>query len=680
MNILVPDSWLREYLITDATPSQIKEYLSLCGPTIDRITRVGSDYTYDIEITSNRVDMASVYGIAREAAAILPRFGIKAILKNIPHYNFPSSNSILPLTVTDPSHLTYRLLAIVMDNIKLAPSPDNIKEKLEKSGIRSLNNAIDITNYVMLELGHPCHVFDYDRIKTGKLLLRKAKKGEKVTTLDSKEYILNETDVVIDDATGRIIDLPGIMGTANSVVTNQTKRVIIFIESNNPLNIRKTSMRLGLRTLAATINEKHPDPKLAKITFDRAVQLFKDLTKANIGGKYLDIYPNPIKPISIKTTVEFINNRLGVLLKGEQMKNILESLGFQVTLSSFLTVTPPTFRQFDVTIPEDIVEEVARIYGYHNLPSAIMEGSIPISLKPKDLPIEEKIKIMLKYWGYTETYHYSFISHDLIKKSGLKIEDHLKVANPLTPDTQYMRTNLISSMLTSIVKNQHLSNHLQLFELSKVYHPRKNDLPHEISMLTITSQTDFWHLKGIVESLLKELGITNVIPDPIGNPQEILNQVEEDLIHFFHPLQTLELKKEGNTLATIGKLHPSLSNSFDIKKDTCLAYLNVANLVKFYNPLKKFTPLPQFPPIIEDLSFDLPSKTYLGPIIFAIYTINPLVKNVEMVDKFKDTITLRLTFQSEEKNLTNEEIQEVKTKLSQILKSKFKASIKSKIY
>ncbi len=500
MNILLPDSWLREYLETDATPQQLKDCLSLCGPSVERVNKVGDDYIYEIEITSNRADCASVIGIAREAAAILPRFGIKANLK--PFY---SSNEVrssryartltLPMAVSDPEMICNRIMGVVIEVDPMKDSPKYMKERIEKSGVRTLNNFVDITNYVMLELGHPSHVFDYDRIKTHKFLIRFAKKNEPIITLDNKKYLLSDEDVIIDDGTGRVIDLPGIMGTENSVVNQNTNRIFFFIESNNPVLIRKTSMRYGIRSMAATINEKHPDPELVKTALLRGIELYQELAGGKVASEIIDIYPNPPKPQKIKVSIKFINERLGIELKVQEIIDILQSLRFNQQLTTNnqqLIITPPSFRQFDVTIPEDIVEEVARIYGYHNLPNRLMTGEIPVTHKPKILDFEVGIKQILKFWGYTETYNYSFISKDLIEKANLKIADHLKVANPLTADIEYMRISLIPSMLETLAKNQFYSDNLQLFELAKVYVPRKNDLPFEIPILATSNQKDFY--------------------------------------------------------------------------------------------------------------------------------------------------------------------------------------------
>lgn len=696
MNILVPDSWLREYLKTDATPQQLKDCLSLCGPTIEGMQKVGNDIVYNIEITSNRVDMASVFGIAREAAAILPRFDLRAQLVPIQNYQLSTINyPILPMDISDPEKNCNRILGVVMEIDSVRPSPKYVQYRLEKSGVRSLNNLVDITNYVMLELGHPSHVFDYDRIKTHKFIIRRAQKGEPIITLDKKKYLLNDEDIIIDDSTGRVIDLPGIMGTENSVVDENTKRIILFIESNKPEVIRKTSMRYGIRTMAATINEKHPDPELTKATLIRGIKLYEELAGGRIRSKIIDIYTHKTKPKSIAVTVDFINQRLGTEVPTGEIIGILQSLEFTVktinrhSSTVHLSITPPSFRQFDATIPEDIVEEVARLYGYHNLPTR-MTGEIT---RPKDtsygvppgllqrckeikdpLSLEEKIKTILKFWGFTETYHYSFVGKKLLKKSGMDPQDHLKILNPLTEETEYMRTNLIPSILETVEKNQHHQDNLELFELSKVYIHHKKDtikhigsvrihspdveepaLPNELSMLCIVSQKNFYHLKGIVESLLLELGIKNYHLDHTTPASQLTT--------FFHPLQTLQLTTPASQLTTIGTLHPSLSQSFNIKNQTYIAYLNVELLVKHFSSLKHFTPIPQYPPVIEDITLPIRPMSPIGPIIDKIYKTSDLVKKVELVGIYKNRATLRLSFQNPHKNLTAEDVQLIREKI-----------------
>jgi phenylalanyl-tRNA synthetase beta chain len=332
LNIQILHSWLLEYLETDAPALAIGEKLALCGPSVEKVEKYGEDWLYDIEVTTNRVDMMSVYGIAREAAAILPQFGFKASLKKI-SLNQQSllkvdSSKTLPLTIKTEKELTNRVMAVVMDNVSVGESPEWIKTRLEASGIRSLNSIIDITNYVMTEIGHPTHVFDYDRIESHLLEFRMSRKGERITTLDDKTYTLPGGDSVIDDSTGRIIDLPGIMGTKNSVVTSKTKRIIFFIDNNNPLLMRATSMKLGIRTVAVTLNEKQVDPELAETAMLRGIELYRKICKAEVASKLYDIYPKKPSIQLIKVSNKFISDRLGIEVGTKYIIDTLEKSWF----------------------------------------------------------------------------------------------------------------------------------------------------------------------------------------------------------------------------------------------------------------------------------------------------------------------------------------------------------------
>ncbi len=667
MNIKIPDSWLREFIQTNATPFQIKECLSLCGPTIEKITKLENDFVYEIELTSNRIDMASVYGIAREAKVILPRFKFEANLNSLKIKSPPPPTSNMPLIIKDPNFLCHRILAVVLKEVEIRPSPIEISSRLEKCGIRSLNNLIDITNYVMLEIGHPCHVFDYDRIKTNKLIIRKAKKNEKLITLDNKVCKLNEEDVIIDDGTGRVVDLPGIIGTENSVVTETTKNIIFFTESNNPQNIRRTSMRLGLRTVAATINEKRPDPSLAKSVLLRGIYLYQTLAKAKMSSKIFDIYPKPTKPKTISTTIDFINNRLGIKLTKQEIISILKSLEFKVSDdNNIINVTPCSYRQFDVTIPEDIVEEVARIYGYHNLPSKLMTGEIPISPKSKNIIREEKIKTMLKYWGYTETYHYSFISKELILKTNLNLSDHIKIANPLTAEHEYMRLSLIPSMLLTIKKNCHQYPKLNLFELAKVYRKKKNNLPDEISNLVVVTYEGFFQLKNVIEKICQEFGITNF-------------QLKKRNSPIFQPNQYIEYHKNGVSFVSLGKLSRNLLDDFEIVKDYYLAEMNIEYLGKIATFKRTYIPIAKYPPVIEDLALVVGPSTYIGEVIQEIKKVSYLIKNVNILDSYKNIRTLRISYQDENRNLSSQDILPLRKKIIAMLRKKYQINLKKEI-
>lgn len=665
MNILVPDSWLREFLITKATPKELKDCLSLCGPSIERINKIEDDLVYDIEITSNRVDMASVYGIAREAAAILPRFGIKAELKPFSATAPIKPQTTLPMEIVDNQNLCKRILAVVMEVDQMKPSPNLVKTRLEKSGVRSLNNLVDITNYVMLEIGHPCHVFDYDRIKTHRFIIRNARMDEEIITLDNKKYLLNTQDVVIDDGTGRVIDLPGIMGTENSVVVEKTRRILFFIESNNPMAIRKTSMRYGIRTMAAAINEKNPDPLLAKTALLYGASLFAKWAEGKIRSEIIDIYPNP-KPIQpLNVSVEFINQRLGITLSKKEIVSILESLDFSVSeLEQKISVKPPSYRQFDIQIPEDLVEEVARIYGYHNLPNNLMQGRIPVSQKPKDLSLEEKAKAILKYLGLTEIYTYSMTSSDILKRTSISLKGLVKIANPLTEELIFMRPVLFPQMLDAISKNLKIQNSLSFFELSKTYQQQENDLPVEDVELCAATTDSFFKLKGILEVLFAELGIKNWEIKPANST-------------CFNNLQSGEIKIGETVVGNIGMVKNSLLSSFEISQKLSLLNLSFTKVIPFINMQKIYQNIPQFPSLTQDLALVAKPQTYISDLIKTIYSVDPLIKEVFLLDQYKNIKTVRVVYQSPNRTLTENEIRPIREKILKNLFVKFQASLKT---
>jgi phenylalanyl-tRNA synthetase beta chain len=614
MNIKITYNWLLEYLDTDATPNEIREYLSQCGPSIESVQKIGSDYVFDMEVISNRIDYASVIGIAREATAILPMFGKKAKLKKISLEEPKISNQPLSLDIKDPDNLCPRKLAVIME-VKIGQSPQYIKERLENCGIRSLNNLIDITNYIMLEVGHPTHVFDFDRVKTGKIFIRKAKNGERITTLDKKSYLLNKDDIIFDDGTGRIIDLPGIMGLENSVVTEKTKRIIFWLETNDPKAIRKTSIRLGIRTVAASMNEKDPDSNAARMAFLKGIQLYQKIAKAKIVSRLYDIYPKPPAPKKIeiqsaswRTKFETI---IGVKIEKEKIKSILTNLGFEVKYpeDDRIQVTVPSWRSNDINIPVDLVEEVARIYGYQNIPSLLQ---IPKYVEqPKDMEdiftFQNKIKLLLKHLGLNEVINYSMVSKEQLTEFELDPKKHLRLSNSLSKEIEYLRTCLTISLFKNIKDNSGKKDVLRFFEIGKIYLPQVGDLPHEVYKIGIATNTDYFDLKGIIEAIYQELNIEKDVDEKI-------------------------IEKDGVFLTEI-----------DFNK-----------LVKSYQPFKKYQPINPFAVIKLDKTFDLsPRLTY--EVIRQKAFESKLLRKIEVVTLYRNKLTLRFYYSSTERNITEEE-------------------------
>ncbi|MFH0943133.1 MAG: phenylalanine--tRNA ligase subunit beta [Candidatus Beckwithbacteria bacterium] len=645
MNLKFTHSWLSDFLSTDASPKQIAECLSLCGPSVEKLTQIKNDYLYELEVTTNRIDMMSVFGIAREAMAILPQFGFKAKLFLPELAKLNSLKKSLPIKIIDKQSACRRILAIVLDNVSVKPSSPKIKARLEAAGIRSLNNLVDVTNYVMTEIGHPTHVFDYDRLQTKTLVLRYSQKGEKITSLENKTYALPGDDIVIDDGTGRIIDLPGIIGTSNSVVTDSTKRILFFLETNDAVKIRRTSMNLGIRTLAATYNEKWVDPETALTALKRGIHLFQTLANARIASSIIDLYPQPIKPKSVSVSQQLISNRLGIDLTSIQIINILNSLGFEVNCqpkTKLYLIKVPANREKDINLPEDIIEEVARIYGYHRLPSFIMPTAIPTNYPATDFNLEYQLKTWLAGIGLNELYTNSLISETLALQSGYKLSQHLKIKNALSTDWLYLRRSLIPSHQQALNSHQP-TDFLGFFEIANIYQPQTNKLPLETLQLIISSNKSYSVLKGILDFLFNKLHLE----------VEFKPEGEKALIYY-----RLILLGSVNQEAAVLNLEPLLAS---------------ANIYPTYKPVS------DFPPIFEDLTFTLPLKTYLGSVIKAIKSVHSLIKTVNLNQIYHQNFTFNLTYQSLVKPLTDQKISPIRQKIVTLLSKQFKAKLVGKI-
>jgi len=670
MNIKITYDWLLEYLETDADPYEMQKFLSLCGPSIETVDKVGdsakgglTDYVFDIEITSNRVDMASVFGVAQEAQAILPQFGKKATFKK-PKLTTPKNpDSELPIEIVDQDHLTNRILAIVLDNVTIGPSPKYIQDRLTHAGIRTLNNVVDVTNYIMLELGHPTHVFDYDRIAGQKMIFRKSKKGEKITSLEDKTYTLTGGDSIIEDGKGRIIDLPGIIGTSNSVVVADTKRVLLFIDNNDPIQMRKSSMKLGIRTVAATYNEKSPDPERAYDTLLRGIELLQKNTGATIASKIIDIYPQKKQESHVKAYLKDIQRVIGIALDEEKVTSILTDLGFKVDRHEdtelaypdgvHFDVTVPTHRTDDVSIQEDIFEEVARVYGYHNLPNNI--SPLTYIKQPKHISnlykVQYRSKYFLKHLGLHEFLNYSMVSGELLTQLDFKLADHLKLANTISQEIEYMRTSLLPSVIKNMRDNQGKIDTLKLFEIAKIYEPRAGDLPNECHRLAIAVNTDFNDLKGIVMALLHELNIDDVT---IQDGKHTLMS------------QAATIRLGNNTIGSLGMLHQKYADTLSLSQAIHIAEIDFEPVIQNYQVMHQYHAPLQFAVVKLDLT--LIKKLPYQKMVDISHENSKLLQNVEYVSSFENKISLRFYFSSETKNITEKEalleLEQIRTALN----------------
>lgn len=662
MNILVPDCWLRTYLKTKATPLQIKEYLSLCGPSVERIYGSGKKTVYDIEITGNRPDTMSVIGVAREAATILPRFGIKAELLTDPYTDkilMPKARSNLKLTLKTDPKLNPRWMSIIFDHVTVAPSPSWLKQYLKLAGIRSLNNVVDITNFLMRAYGQPAHVFDYDAISGHTMILRASKKGETLITLDGKKHTLPGDDIVIEDGTGKLIDLCGIMGGENSSVTEKTTRVILFLQTYDPAHIRKTSMALAHRTEAAGLFEKGLDTELVKPVIMKGTTLMTEITGGSVASNVLDIYPDPFTGCTVTVALSKVHAYIGHI-ENHDIQTILTSLHFSPVLSKdIVTVTVPSYRR-DVLLDVDVIEEIARIYGYHTIAAALPDSAPPMTQPDRHLLWEDEIKVRLRDWGFTELYTYSMISEEQMDQFFLDKTKAYKIANPLSSEWVYMRPHAIASTLPAFIHNLKVMSNLKAFELTMSYLHRTNDLPKEVPVLNVLWLGDkFFEAKGLAETLFDFFGIA----------------FQPDTAHTSDRYTEKSLKI--GDYASMGVLKQDFLRKLGTDAVVTRLYINIEKMVRDAKPVKQFIPIPKHPPIVEDLSFVVPERFIIGPLISALKSAHPLVASVELLDVHENSRTLHITYQDPKKNLTNEDIIPVRDRLVEIASQKFGLSLKT---
>ncbi len=620
MDVIIPDSWLRQFVKTKATPKEVARLSSLSGPSFERMKKVGKETVYTIEVTTNRVDTASVRGIAQEVAAILPTHGVAAT------YTPEASKKLLTLaksvsylTVDVDPTLCTRFTAVLIRDITIKPSPSEIAHRLTLVGERPINNIVDVTNYLMHELGQPMHAFDYDKIKGSLMKLRASRTGEKITTLDGKEHALPAGAIVIEDADKQLIDLAGIMGGELSAVDQNTKNVLLFVQTYNPVAIRRASMALAHRTHAATLFEKDLDPTGVHEAITLAAQLMASVSGGTCEKTALDLYPAKRKEKTIKLTHSFITDRMGVTLSKESITKMLIALSFGASWSGeTLTTRVPTKRVVDVSIPEDIVEEVSRMYGYHNIPSHLMDGTIPED--PKDIPFafETKVKQTLKELGGIEVYTSSLVSKDMTQGKALRLK------NALGGDGEYLRTHLMPSLDLTRKENAHTKSPYHIFELSHVYIPQKAALPKETTMLAgMFVNTEYRQAAGVLEALCATLHI---------------------------PQGTITLQK----------------------KDELFVYeIALEAILKAWKPYVPYKAPSQFPPQVEDITITIPETIKVGPVIRAMKHADHHVRAVELIDMYERNFTFHIEYHSALKTLTDSEVDVIRKKLHSVLAKEF---------
>ncbi len=655
MNILIPHTWLNEHLDSEATPEQISEHLSLSGPSVEHIYRIADEPVYDIEITTNRVDSMSIRGIAREAAVILEQAGIDADLTEEPDYAVKIKEIDttgrdlkhpleLPKVTNDPE-LINRTLCVVLRGVQHNKTPDWMAKRLEQIEQNVHDAVIDITNYITHELGHPCHAFDYDKIMAlgGEIIIKEAEAGKPFTTLDGETYETVGGEIVFENPQGEIIDFPAIKGTANTAVDDNTQNILLWIESLDAKKVRFGSMTHAIRTVAAQLNEKNVDPNLADAVLVRGVELYRELCDAEIASHVHDDFPSKSKRDEVTVTQEKIDSYLGLHMEEDRILQILKDLGCEVAVSDgSYSITPPTYRQ-DLSIHVDIVEEIARIYGYHNLPSKLMTGPIPTNRQDHvDYAVEERIKRFLSDIGWQEIYSYSMISEPEAVASGHELDEHMKLENPLTMDHVYLRRSLVPSLHTALERNSQ-RDQLSMFEIANVYHPTGDSstasLPNETLMITLSSNRPYREVRGDFEALLAQFYIQDVTI-------------------------TQDTPTTGTVIATAAHDETSVElGSVTIWDDITSFEISFEKLLPLVSGHPSYQPAPTTGFINEDFTFTIPAPRQVGRIIDSMLETDQLIYRVQLESMYEDNVTFRVQFHNSSQNISDEVVAPIRRKL-----------------
>ncbi len=563
------------------------------------------DTVFEYEITSNRVDCYSVLGIAREAAAT---FGLPFHMPDVTiHETDEKIEDYIKVDVQD-QELCPRYCARVCTDIRIAPSPEWMQRRLAASGIRPINNLVDITNYVMLEYGQPMHAFDYDTIAGGQIIVRRAKNGDEFQTLDGTVRKLDDQMLMICDAE-KEIGIAGIMGGENSKITDQVKTVVFEAATFNGANIRKSAKRLGLRTDASGIFEKGLDPVNAEAAINRACALIEALGCGKVVSGMVDV-KKPIKPLNrIPFRPDRINSLLGTDVSKEKMLEIFSRLEL---VKDGDDIVVPSFRQ-DLEGIADLAEEVCRFDGYDNVPMTLPSGEATTGKLPFKLRIEQKARDIAECNGFSQGYSYSFESPKVFDKLLLPQDAPERLAvvisNPLGEDFSIMRTISLNGMLTSLATNYNRRNKdVRLYELGNIYLPESmplEKLPEERMQFTLGmyGKGDFYSMKGVIETFLESIGMKKRVKyDPNGARP------------YLHPGRQAEIIYDGEKLGFLGEIHPDVADNYDIPTKVYVAVIDMPKIMGFATYDRKYDGIARFPAVSRDISMVVPKNVLAGDI------------------------------------------------------------------
>ena len=685
-------NWLQEFFPKKLpAPDKLSELLTMHFMEVEELEKKGKDWVLNIDVLPSRGgDCLNHFGVAKEC-------GVVAGLKIKPedyevreNPEFKTKNFVKVQTNNKEDCRRYTTRAIV--GVRVGPTPDDIKEKLEACGLQSINNVVDATNYVMLEMGQPLHAFDYDKLaKEGKqasIIVRRAKKGEKILSLDQKEYQLNESDLVIADPEG-VLAIAGIKGGRRAEIDGNTKTIILESANFDPILVRKTSGRLNLRTDASWRFEQNLDPNLADIALERVTSLIQELAGGEVSTGIADIYPKKFLQRKLKLRLGYVNSLLGVEIPEKKMISILQSLGFGVKAAAKgqVIVTIPTWRQ-DVNVEADLVEEIGRVYGLENIKPVMPVSALIPAKRNENIFWENLAKNALKEAAFFEAYNYILLPNDQAPIFGFDPKRLVEIKNPVNIDQKYLRPSLIPHLLGNVKNNQLLLDEqaankmpvgIKIFELSKVFETVQKKGKGEykerrmLAGIIAGGENDFSEAKGIIEFVLNSLGIDDVWFDSYEATPE------NTRFEIWHPNICAEIKSGDAELGFVGEISPKILNGMGVNHRVVAFDFDFDELQKYCTDIYQYRPIPKFPAAVRDLALLVPSRTKLADVLNVIEIAGgELLVDVNLFDLYegenlpqgKKNFAFRLVYQSQDRTLTSQEIDELQEKIIKALEYK----------
>lgn len=644
------------------------------------------DYVLEIELTPNRADCLSIINVAREVAAIT---GGEL---HLPALDLNRLDGSLPCSVNiDAEDLCSRYIALMIENIKLGPSPRWMQQRLVAGGMRPINNVVDVTNYVMLETGQPLHAFDYDTLQGGKIIVRRANPDEIIVSLDGVTRQLDPDMLVITDQ-NRAVAIAGVMGGLETEITEATRTVLLESAHFDSMSVRKTSRKLGLRSEASSRFEKGVNRDGCLFAALRAIQLMEEIGAGSAAIGKVDVYPDPWVAPKITLRTRRTNQILGTNLTTADIKKLIRKLNFTLVEEDEERVTYliPSYRQ-DITREIDLIEEVARLYGYNNIPVTMPKSEMSPEQKSPLQSLEDDVKNIATGLGLTEVVTYSFISPSSWNKLNLP-ETHpwrttVKIANPLSEDQSVMRTSLLPGLLSTAERNfSRRQNNLAIFEVGKIFFPGNEPLPEERLHLAIlisgqlnsgwkwqAQEFDFFYLKGMVEHLLHSI---------IGDEARFKPVADHPVLH---PGRAAEVVYQESLIGALGELHPDVQENYDFSQRVYVAYMDLEKLCALGRKTIRFEQIPKFPSTERHMAVLLPEQVSSDKIGYIIREIGGnLVSGYELFDVYRGpqvpdgwkSLAYGITYQHPERTLTDEEVNELHEKIKEAIKEQLGAEFR----